>query len=55
MIDGDLKRSDPILVVGFEDFHDFYPELIADNLIEFGVPAKSIRLKLSEILNSKVY
>lgn len=41
MVAGDLRRdgplaSGPILIVGFDNFKDFYPALIADNLLAAG-------------------
>ena len=39
MMAGDLRRSGSILVVGFEQYADFYPKLIADNLREQGFHA----------------
>ncbi len=41
MIAGDLRRSEPILIIGFNGYQDFYPEWIAANLARQGIPAKS--------------
>ncbi len=38
---GDLSRSEPMLIVGFEGMRDFYPELIAENLTHLGYPARA--------------
>lgn len=46
MTAGDLSRRDPMLIVGFESFQDFFPELVADNLLEQDVLARSVRLDL---------
>jgi glycerol-3-phosphate dehydrogenase len=46
MVAGDMRKNDPILVVGFEGFYDFYPELVADNLSSQGIPASSMSLSL---------
>jgi glycerol-3-phosphate dehydrogenase subunit B len=46
MIAGDLRRSDPMLLVGFDPFLDFYPALAADNLAEQGFPARDVTLDL---------
>jgi glycerol-3-phosphate dehydrogenase subunit B len=46
MIAGDLHKNDPILIIGFDGFPDFYPQLIADNLQTQGIPANGIRLGL---------
>lgn len=36
MVAGDLRRDGPLLIVGFDNFKDFYPALIADNLLAAG-------------------
>lgn len=46
MIGGDLRRRDPMLIVGFRSLHDFYPGLIADNLTAQDVLARSAVLEL---------
>jgi len=46
MVAGDMRKNDPILVVGFEHFYDFYPELVADNLTAQGIPASSMSISL---------
>lgn len=46
MIAGDLRRPDPLLIVGFEQFLDFYPDLIAANLAAQGFSATGINLNL---------
>jgi len=46
MIAGDLRQSDPMLIVGFVQFNDFHAKLIADNLTSFGVPATDVTLDL---------
>jgi glycerol-3-phosphate dehydrogenase len=46
MVAGDLRRPDPMLLVGFTQFPDFYPELIADNLLARGVPARGVTLNI---------
>ena len=47
MIAGDLRSRDPMLIVGFEQFLDFYPDLVADNLKTQDFPARGIILDLS--------
>lgn len=47
MIAGNLRDDDPICVVGFKQFNDFYPHLIADNLSEQGIPTYGIILDLT--------
>lgn len=49
MIAGDLGRDDAILIVGFEQFLDFYPHLIAENLIYQGISARGLALDLPSL------
>lgn len=44
MIAGDLRRPEPIVVVGFDNFKDFYPTLIAANLVRGGFAARAVSL-----------
>jgi glycerol-3-phosphate dehydrogenase subunit B len=44
---GDLSRSEPMLIVGFQGMRDFYPVLIAENLSKQGHTARSVFLPLS--------
>jgi glycerol-3-phosphate dehydrogenase len=46
MTAGDLRRSDPILIAGFEPFLDFFPALVADNLRAQNIPARAVMLVL---------
>jgi glycerol-3-phosphate dehydrogenase len=46
MIAGDLRNHAPMLIVGFEQFRDFYPALIAENLTAQGIPAAGVMLNL---------
>ncbi|MGC8879091.1 MAG: glycerol-3-phosphate dehydrogenase subunit GlpB [Anaerolineae bacterium] len=46
MIAGDLRRRDPMLLVGFRPYLDFYPALAADNLSVQGFPARDVTLDL---------
>ncbi len=46
MTAGDLTNDDPMLIVGFKQFADFHPRLIADNLHHFGIPASHVTLDL---------
>ena len=39
---GDLSRSEPMLIVGFEGMRDFYPLLIAENLTKSGYQARAV-------------
>ena len=49
MIAGDLNQAAGMLIVGFDQFLDFYPHLIAANLKEIGVHAESISLDLDTL------
>jgi glycerol-3-phosphate dehydrogenase len=53
MLAGDLHIDDPMLIVGFENYYDFYPQLIADNLTAQGIPATSLSLDLPEFNQQK--
>lgn len=46
MIAGDLRQDGSMLIVGFQQMGDFYPNLVADNLSLQGIPASHIRLDL---------
>jgi glycerol-3-phosphate dehydrogenase subunit B len=46
MAGGDLRRSAPVLVVGFRGFKDFHPALLAETLRRTGTPARSAELDL---------
>jgi glycerol-3-phosphate dehydrogenase subunit B len=54
-IAGDLGRSEPILVVGFEGLRDFFPYLIAENLRRQGHEARAISLPLAMVTGRKDY
>jgi glycerol-3-phosphate dehydrogenase subunit B len=47
MAGGDLRRDEPILVVGFRSFKDFHPALLAETLRRTGVAARSAELDLT--------
>jgi glycerol-3-phosphate dehydrogenase subunit B len=49
MIAGDTSQRQPMLIVGFEGYHDFYARLISDNLIAQGVLAKAYTLHLKSL------
>lgn len=53
MIAGDLRHDQPMLIVGFERFGDFYAGLIAQNLSHYGIPATSVTLELPELLQQR--
>lgn len=49
MVAGDLRRRDPMLIVGFEQFLDFYPAMVAANLTAQGIPASETILDLPSL------
>jgi len=53
MIAGDASLPTPMLIVGFDQFNDFYPSLVADNLISQGILAHSISLDIDSLRNRK--
>ena len=53
MIAGDLSKDDPMLIVGFDQFADFYPELIADNLTLLGKSARGLTLDVPSLRNQR--
>lgn len=46
---GDLRRAEPLLIVGLRGLRDFYPELIAENLGKQGHSARAAFLPLDLI------
>ena len=53
MVAGDLHDRSPMLIVGFDQFLDFYPALIADNLNCQGFLAKDVSLDLKSLHSRK--
>ncbi|MCP4419264.1 MAG: FAD-dependent oxidoreductase, partial [Chloroflexi bacterium] len=49
MIAGDLRRGDPMLIVGIQQMVDFYPNLVAENLRKQGVNADYLMLDMPEL------
>ena len=49
MTAGDLRNNDPMLILGLEGYHDFYPTLIADNLATQGFQAKGVLISLPSL------
>lgn len=49
MAAGDLDRRDPVLVVGFERYGDFFPALVAANLAAAGIEAEGVTVRLPEL------
>jgi glycerol-3-phosphate dehydrogenase subunit B len=48
-IAGDLRRPEPMLIVGFKGMRDFYPDLLAENLTKQGYQARPAFLPISLI------
>jgi glycerol-3-phosphate dehydrogenase subunit B len=46
MAGGDLRRGDPVFVVGFRGLKDFHPALVADTLRRTGTAARAAELEL---------
>jgi glycerol-3-phosphate dehydrogenase len=53
MISGNVTERSPMLIVGFVEFHDFFPALIADNLNAQNILARDITLDLPSLRNRK--
>jgi glycerol-3-phosphate dehydrogenase subunit B len=53
MVAGDLKNPGQVIIVGFNQYPDFYPQLIADNLKGQEIPAKGIMLELPSLRNRR--
>lgn len=49
MIAGDLRRDDPMLIVGIKQLVDFYPNIVAENLVKQGVDAAHLTLDLPKL------
>lgn len=49
MIAGDLRRDDPMLIVGIKQMGDFYPNIIAENLMKQGVDAAQMMVDLPQL------
>jgi glycerol-3-phosphate dehydrogenase subunit B len=54
MIDGDLTLDSPMLIVGFQQFGDFYANLTADNLTNQGFAATSVMVDLPSLKERQV-
>lgn len=46
MTAGDLSHDAPMLLVGFKQLPDFFPQVAADNLSHQGIPARAVTLDL---------
>ena len=52
-VDGDMGRSEPYVIVGFQALRDFYPTLIAENLTKLGLTARAEFLPIDLITSRK--
>ena len=52
-IGGDLRRPEPMLIVGFKGMRDFYPDLLAENLAKQGYQARPAFLPISLITDRR--
>ena len=46
MAEGDLRREDPMVIVGLRPLKDFYAALVADNLQRAGMSARAVELDI---------
>ena len=49
MIAGDLRRDEPMLIVGIKQLVDFYPNIIAENLVKQGLDAEHLVVDMPEL------
>lgn len=49
MTAGDLRHDTPMLIVGFKQLMDFFPNVVADNLTKQGIPATHVELDLPSL------
>jgi glycerol-3-phosphate dehydrogenase len=54
MIAGDMENAEPMLVIGFDGYFDFYPPLIADNVNQFGIPTNHRMLSPKSLKERKM-
>ncbi len=54
MIAGDLHSRDPILIVGFSQYQDFFASLVGDNLESQQLIARELTLDLPELRSSHI-
>ncbi len=52
MLAGDLNSHDPMLIIGFNQYQDFYPRLVADNLEAQQYITRELILDLPELKDS---
>ena len=53
MIAGDANIEQRTIIVGFEKFYDFFPDLIAANLEAQGIPAQGLKLDLPSLRHKR--
>ncbi|HSQ25818.1 MAG TPA: glycerol-3-phosphate dehydrogenase subunit GlpB, partial [Anaerolineales bacterium] len=55
MIAGDVRTHQPMLIVGFAQYQDFYARLVADNLNAQDIIARDITIALPELRNQRIF
>lgn len=55
MVAGDLRSPEPLLIVGFSGYQDFFPGLIAENLCAQGFTAREVTLTLPTMQNQRYF
>jgi glycerol-3-phosphate dehydrogenase len=53
MVAGDASKRNPMLIVGFDCFYDFFPEFIASNLSAQGILSTAVSLDLTSLRKRK--
>jgi glycerol-3-phosphate dehydrogenase subunit B len=53
MVAGDASKRNPMLIVGFDRFYDFFPEFIAANLSAQGILSTAVSLDLTSLRSRK--
>jgi glycerol-3-phosphate dehydrogenase subunit B len=49
MVAGDVRLKTPMLIIGFDQFLDFYPGYITDNLVQQGILARGISVDIKTL------
>jgi glycerol-3-phosphate dehydrogenase subunit B len=55
MIAGDVRTHQPMLIVGFAPYQDFYARLVADNLNAQDIIARDITIDLPELRDQRIF
>ena len=54
MMAGDLDKNEPMLLVGFSGYHDFYPKLAAANINLLEIPTQAMMITTPSLEQKKV-